>query len=148
MSAFYLSYSGFVGGDHFVFASKCMKNDVWLFFNAVPMDPPALEPNNLTVADSDNYPSVTSLLTSLGITERRGMCWRRQRFNVGRRTSVGFGVEVWSIELMHVLIALDIICLWVCLCVCVCVCVCIYIYIYNVHIFMKCTDFVTCFHQD
>jgi len=29
------------------------------------MDLPTLEPNNLTVADSDNYPSVTSLLTGL-----------------------------------------------------------------------------------
>lgn len=67
MSAVYLRYSGFVGGEHFVFYSQCMKKDVRLSANAVPMDPPALEPNNLTMADSENYPSVTSLLT--GITE-------------------------------------------------------------------------------
>jgi hypothetical protein len=63
MSAVYCSYSGFVGSDHFVFDSKYMKNDGLISVNAVPVDRPAFEPNSLTVAESDSYSSVTSLLT-------------------------------------------------------------------------------------
>ena len=70
MSVVYFGYSAFVGGDHFVFGSKRMKNNGWLSFSSVPVDLPALEPNNLTVANSDNYPSVTSLLR--GFVSPRG----------------------------------------------------------------------------
>lgn len=71
MSATYFSYSGFVGGNNFVFDSKCIKNDGWISFKAVPVDPPAHEPNNLTVADNANYPTFNIIVDRFGITEGR-----------------------------------------------------------------------------
>jgi len=49
----------------------------------VPMDPPALEPNNLIVADSDSYPSVTSLFTGLVTPRGEGCADDGKSFKLG-----------------------------------------------------------------
>ena len=137
MSAVYFSYSGLVGGDHFLFDSKCMKNDVWLSFKTVPVDPPTPEPNNLTVVDSDIlqlhhcwkawcHRAARDVLTTAKVVCRasdtsrirsRGMVyWINACFDCA-----GYCVSICVCVYTYIYI-------YVCVCVCVCV---IFTYLWN-----------------